>query len=313
MGLAVAQLPQREAIPVLLTTSAATNTPKPSYSPLADVPERRSDLAGISADSQEGSSSGLVAATLFPLRRAVQTLRAAVTQVLANICASTGFDDTSTPLMAASFAKSQQSSRASCTSARESPQELQAIDAKTDQGKPVAFTRTMFALCRTMSQWHLALSTSVSNECASHYQQQQVQSLVMANAKAAPILESPITGTKADQGSSETCYSIPKSRLCPRLFSVTSHLVVLVNSKDVAAAHASTTAVSNAAPVVTSFLKYSVPETEKIEENTTANSETTADAKPESAPTPPLVGGIALARRVPFSCQLLRSATISSP
>jgi hypothetical protein len=88
MGLAVAQLPQREAIPVLLTTSAATNTPEPSYSPLADVPERRSDLAGVSADSQEGSSSGLVAATLFPLRRAVQTLRAAVTQVLANICVS---------------------------------------------------------------------------------------------------------------------------------------------------------------------------------------------------------------------------------
>ena len=88
VGLAPAQLPRRGATPVLLLTFAAAATPYTGFVALVDIHERRSDLAGAPVHGQEGSSSAIMAATHLTLWQAVQTLKAAVAQVLASIWVS---------------------------------------------------------------------------------------------------------------------------------------------------------------------------------------------------------------------------------
>jgi hypothetical protein len=85
VGLAPAQLPRRGATPLLLLAAAAAATPDTGRVPLVDIHEHRSDLAAAPVHRQEGSSSGLMAATHLALWRAVQTLKAAVAHVLASI------------------------------------------------------------------------------------------------------------------------------------------------------------------------------------------------------------------------------------
>ena len=160
VGLAPAQLPWRRATSVLLLAAAVTARPDTGRVLPAQVHERMRDFACASAHRQEGSTSGLMAATPLTSRQAFHALLAAAAQVLEIIRVSgdnlgsprrctdrrgqaPGVIATSPPPMAKSLAKSRQSGRESFASTRENTQEHE--------------VSLVFLLLRSVTAPHLAV------------------------------------------------------------------------------------------------------------------------------------------------------------